>query len=29
VYDRMLGPDGPGVGGAEHVRLAVGESLTV
>ncbi|MBZ4318616.1 MBL fold metallo-hydrolase [Streptomyces huiliensis] len=27
VYDRMLGPDGPGVGGAEHSRLAPGESV--
>ncbi|MGI5340828.1 MBL fold metallo-hydrolase [Streptomyces sp. CA-181903] len=27
VYDRMLGPDGPGVGGAEHSRLASGESV--
>ncbi|MET8681581.1 MBL fold metallo-hydrolase [Streptomyces sp. NPDC004647] len=29
VYDRLLGPDGPGVGGAEHGRLAPGESTTV
>ncbi|MFF4160761.1 MBL fold metallo-hydrolase [Streptomyces sp. NPDC001678] len=27
VYDRMLGPDGPGVGGAEHSRLAAGQSI--
>ncbi|MGP4000233.1 MBL fold metallo-hydrolase [Streptomyces sp. 8N706] len=27
VYDRVLGPDGPGVGGAEHGRLAPGESV--
>lgn len=27
VYDRMLGPAGPGVGGAEHSRLAAGESI--
>ncbi|MBC2879054.1 MULTISPECIES: MBL fold metallo-hydrolase [Streptomyces] len=27
VYDRMLGPDGPGVGGAEHSRLESGESV--
>ncbi|MCZ4123785.1 MBL fold metallo-hydrolase [Streptomyces sp. H39-S7] len=27
VYGRMLGPDGPGVGGAEHQRLAPGESV--
>ncbi|KNB54194.1 MBL fold metallo-hydrolase [Streptomyces caatingaensis] len=27
VYDRMLGPAGPGVGGAEHSRLAAGESV--
>ncbi|MDX2643291.1 MBL fold metallo-hydrolase [Streptomyces sp. NPDC001902] len=26
VYDRLLGPDGPGVGGAEHGRLAPGDS---
>ena len=26
VYDRLLGPDGPGVGGAEHSRLAPGDS---
>ncbi|MFC5719235.1 MBL fold metallo-hydrolase [Streptomyces gamaensis] len=26
VYDRMLGPDGPGVG-TEHLRLAPGDSL--
>ncbi|MFI1962909.1 MBL fold metallo-hydrolase [Streptomyces pathocidini] len=29
VYDRMLGPDGPGVGGAEHGRLAPGETLAL
>jgi L-ascorbate metabolism protein UlaG (beta-lactamase superfamily) len=29
VYGRMLGPDGPGAGGAEHVRLAPGERLEV
>jgi L-ascorbate metabolism protein UlaG (beta-lactamase superfamily) len=27
VYDRMLGPEGPGVGGAEHLRLASGEHV--
>ncbi|MEU7104460.1 MBL fold metallo-hydrolase [Streptomyces stramineus] len=27
VYDRMLGPDGPGAGGAEHSRLAAGQSI--
>jgi L-ascorbate metabolism protein UlaG (beta-lactamase superfamily) len=27
VYGRMLGPDGPGTGGAEHIRLTPGESL--
>ncbi|MBH1933908.1 MBL fold metallo-hydrolase [Streptomyces sp. AV19] len=27
VYDRMLGPAGPGVGGAGHARLAAGESM--
>ncbi|WP_432092887.1 MBL fold metallo-hydrolase [Streptomyces sp. bgisy100] len=26
VYDRMLGPDGPGVGGTEHRRMTPGES---
>lgn len=26
VYDRLLGPDGPGVAGAEHGRLAPGDS---
>ncbi|WP_069812440.1 MBL fold metallo-hydrolase [Streptomyces sp. TP-A0874] len=26
VYDRLLGPQGPGVAGAEHGRMAVGES---
>lgn len=29
VYDRMLGPDGPGVGGAEHARMAPGETVTL
>jgi len=29
VYGRMLGPDGPGMGGAEHIRLTPGESLTL
>ncbi|MCF6522915.1 MBL fold metallo-hydrolase [Streptomyces sp. JJ36] len=29
VYGRMLGEGGPGVGGAEHLRLAPGESTTV
>ncbi|KAF4409822.1 MBL fold metallo-hydrolase [Streptomyces lycii] len=29
VYDRMLGPDGPGVAGARHDRLAPGESLAL
>ncbi len=29
VYGRMLGPDGPGTGGAEHLRLTPGESLTL
>lgn len=29
VYDRLLGPQGPGTGGAEHVRLTPGESLTL
>ncbi|MFC7220856.1 MBL fold metallo-hydrolase [Streptomyces polyrhachis] len=29
VYDRMLGPAGPGIGGAEHIRLAAGESLAL
>ncbi|MEU3873280.1 MULTISPECIES: MBL fold metallo-hydrolase [Streptomyces] len=27
VYDRMLGPDGPGVAGAGHARLAPGHSV--
>ncbi|MFD4997999.1 MBL fold metallo-hydrolase [Streptomyces buecherae] len=27
VYDRMLGPDGPGVADADHGRLAPGQSL--
>lgn len=27
IYDRMLGPGGPGVAGADHGRLAVGETL--
>ncbi|WP_407562126.1 MBL fold metallo-hydrolase [Streptomyces sp. 184] len=29
LYGRMLGPNGPGVGGAEHVRLERGASLTL
>ncbi|MQY14584.1 hypothetical protein SRB5_47520 [Streptomyces sp. RB5] len=29
VYDRLLGPTGPGTGGAEHLRLAPGESVPV
>ncbi|NGN66486.1 MBL fold metallo-hydrolase [Streptomyces sp. A7024] len=29
VYNRMLGPDGPGIGGAEHIRLGSGESLAL
>ncbi|WP_031509864.1 MBL fold metallo-hydrolase [Streptomyces megasporus] len=29
VYGRMLGPNGPGIGDAEHVRLAPGESTTL
>ncbi|OEV04376.1 MBL fold metallo-hydrolase [Streptomyces oceani] len=29
IYGRMLGPDGPGVGGAEHTRLAPGSSISV
>ncbi|WBB62151.1 MBL fold metallo-hydrolase [Streptomyces sp. WMMC500] len=29
LYDRMLGPDGPGVGGADHIRLDRGASLTL
>jgi L-ascorbate metabolism protein UlaG (beta-lactamase superfamily) len=29
VYDRMLGPGGPGVGGAQHGRLAPGETLAI
>ncbi|EFL22411.1 metallo-beta-lactamase superfamily protein [Streptomyces himastatinicus ATCC 53653] len=29
VYGRMLGPDGPGTGGAEHIRLTPGEGLTL
>ncbi|WP_344633049.1 MBL fold metallo-hydrolase [Streptomyces glaucosporus] len=29
VYGRMLGPEGPGTGGAEHVRLAPGESAAL
>ncbi|WP_344324495.1 MBL fold metallo-hydrolase [Streptomyces macrosporus] len=29
IYGRMLGPNGPGIGGAEHVRLAPGESTTL
>ncbi|MFI9202019.1 MBL fold metallo-hydrolase [Streptomyces sp. NPDC053048] len=27
VYDRMLGPDGPGVGGADHSRMAAGQAI--
>ncbi|MFE7116838.1 MBL fold metallo-hydrolase [Streptomyces sp. NPDC057654] len=27
VYDRMLGPDGPGVAGADHLRLDPGQSV--
>jgi hypothetical protein len=27
VYDNLLGPNGPGLAGAEHGRLASGESL--
>ncbi|MEU4209419.1 MBL fold metallo-hydrolase [Streptomyces sp. NPDC026206] len=27
VYDRMLGPDGPGAGGADHCRMAAGQSI--
>lgn len=26
IYERMLGPQGPGIAGAEHVRLLPGES---
>lgn len=29
IYDRMLGPDGPGVGGAEHLRLDPGQGTAV
>ncbi|MFD1830861.1 MULTISPECIES: MBL fold metallo-hydrolase [Streptomyces] len=29
IYGRLLGPDGPGVGGAEHVRLEPGRSVTL
>ncbi|AXK36978.1 MBL fold metallo-hydrolase [Streptomyces armeniacus] len=29
VYGRMLGPGGPGVGGAEHTRLTPGTSVPV
>lgn len=29
VYGRLLGPQGPGVGGVEHLRLAPGESMPV
>ncbi|MEC4018194.1 MBL fold metallo-hydrolase [Streptomyces sp. H27-D2] len=29
IYDMMLGPNGPGVGGAEHSRLIPGESVTL
>ncbi|WP_055550021.1 MBL fold metallo-hydrolase [Streptomyces sp. NBRC 110028] len=27
VYGRMLGPEGPGTGGTEHIRLTPGETL--
>ncbi|MCM2422396.1 MULTISPECIES: MBL fold metallo-hydrolase [unclassified Streptomyces] len=27
IYGRMLGPDGPGIGGGEHRRLVPGESV--
>ncbi|MCA6090735.1 MBL fold metallo-hydrolase [Streptomyces sp. SCA3-4] len=27
VYDRMLGPDGPGAGGTEHTRMVTGQSI--
>jgi L-ascorbate metabolism protein UlaG (beta-lactamase superfamily) len=29
VYGRLLGPNGPGTGGAEHVRLEPGQSVTL
>jgi L-ascorbate metabolism protein UlaG (beta-lactamase superfamily) len=29
LYGMLLGPNGPGVGGVEHLRLQPGESLTV
>jgi L-ascorbate metabolism protein UlaG (beta-lactamase superfamily) len=29
IYDRMLGPDGPGAGGAAHLRLEPGTSTAV
>jgi L-ascorbate metabolism protein UlaG (beta-lactamase superfamily) len=29
IYDRMLGPGGPGVGGAEHLRLEPGQRTAV
>ncbi|WKX73193.1 MBL fold metallo-hydrolase [Streptomyces sp. XD-27] len=29
VYGRMLGPEGPGIAGAEHTRLAPGDSVTL
>jgi L-ascorbate metabolism protein UlaG (beta-lactamase superfamily) len=29
VYDRLLGPEGPGAGGAHHGRLAPGETLAL
>ncbi|MGW2329745.1 MBL fold metallo-hydrolase [Streptomyces sp. NPDC001700] len=29
VYGRMLGPEGPGTGGAEHIRLTPGEDLAL
>ncbi|UGY94337.1 MBL fold metallo-hydrolase [Streptomyces gobiensis] len=29
VYGRMLGPQGPGIGDTEHIRLSPGESTTL
>ncbi|QKV91930.1 MBL fold metallo-hydrolase [Streptomyces sp. NA02950] len=29
VYGRMLGPEGPGIGSTEHLRLTPGESLSL
>lgn len=29
IYERMLGPTGPGLGGADHARLLPGESTTL